>query len=213
MEYELMLRSRPVAGESVQAKHEAFRAALTGLEGAWSGGAADWPAVPDPATREMVEVRLSGRFGRGIRGYVSYQNRKYIPDDSMYDDYFVLEFDPARIDYKRLVEDYFARYVGAFHPYLGYVADQDFLDHDFDSTRDLNDRHSIYRIYPVSFFDEQLCREALGLAPEQVVERLAGVAEEVRVVHGGVLILGSTTPLPFEAALALSDRLTQQLRP
>ena len=34
MEYELMLRSRPVAGESIQAKHETFRAALIQLEGA-----------------------------------------------------------------------------------------------------------------------------------------------------------------------------------
>ena len=143
MEYELMLRSRPDAGESVQAKHETFRAALMQLEGAWSGRAADWPAVPDPGSREMVEVRLSGRLGRGIRGYVSYRNRIYIPDHGMYDDYFVLEFDPERLNYRSLVQNYFVRYVGAFRAYRWHVADQEFIYHDFDQSRQLTMRHRI----------------------------------------------------------------------
>src|SRR4051812_25012449 len=123
MKYQLTMRSRPVAAESVQDKHERLRSALAQLPNGGSLGAEEWPAVKEPGTEAKTDVRLDKPFGGRARGRISYQNRKYTPDAAMYDDYLTLDFDPKKIDFKTLATDYLQRYVEAFRAYRGHAAD------------------------------------------------------------------------------------------
>ena len=66
--------------------------------------------------------------------------------------------------------------------------------------REVDYRHGVFRIHPVSFFDRQLCVRALGLQPEAVISRLAGKVEKAELYYDGVLIVSSSRPLPLEAA-------------
>src|SRR5690349_17199712 len=114
--FQLMIRSRPT--ETMTLRHERLMACLTGLRNEWGiavGSAA--PAVEDPGTLAMQQVNLSKYFRKGMRARVSYQNRKYHEDEGKYDDYFTLEFNPAKFDYGLLVSECFEKLVESFHAY------------------------------------------------------------------------------------------------
>ena len=58
---------------------------------------------------------------------------------------------------------------------MGSVEDGAFVDHDFDAWQawGTDDRHGVFRIFPVNFFDGGSCRRAFSLTPTQLVKRVA----------------------------------------
>ena len=72
---------------------------------------------------------------------------------------------------------------------------------DWDAgDRNVDYRHGVFRIHPVSFFDRQLCERAFGIQPETVASRLTGKVERVGLHEDGVLIVASSRALPLPAA-------------
>jgi hypothetical protein len=211
MKYELMLRSRANPREPIEAKHKRFFSRLREMPQPWGIAGHEPPPAPDCGTHIAAGATISKLLGKGIRGQVYYQYRyEYLEDIGMYDDFVDLSFDPRRVDYRQLVLEALPAYIHAFEGYLARIEDDAFFDADFPKERELrmDDRHFVYRVHPVSFYDATLCKRAFGLSPKQVADRLYGRIEDVRLIHNGVYLIGSSAPLEFEQA----DRLSQDMK-
>ena len=74
-------------------------------------------------------------------------------------------------------------------------------------------RTEVWRAGPVAFYGEELCDYAFGLTPEQAAQRLEGVAEECRLINGGIYVIGSRSILELTEADELCSRLMNALNP
>ncbi|MHB1558277.1 MAG: hypothetical protein ACYC61_12525 [Isosphaeraceae bacterium] len=210
MKYELMIRSRPT--EDILQRHEKLMALLSSLGNEWGLiEGAEIPTVKDPRTDPRREVNLSRCFRKGIKASVSYQNRRYFEDEAMYDDYFSLEFNPHKSHYKLLCNRVFCEYIEAFGAYLGEIGDVELVHLDFDRSRKIQKRNGVYRIYPVSFFDGELCARAFHLTPEEVARRVTPAVERATVLTNGVCVLASSEVVTVDEANAINRRLKRRL--
>lgn len=213
MKYELMLRARANPRESIEAKHERFFARLRDMPHPWGIAGQQAPQPPDVGGHELIGTTISKLLGKGVRGQICYLYRHdglATEDRAMNDDFVDLSFDPRRVDYRQLVLEALPAYIGAFHGYLAEVFDEEFTHSDFDAWRasGIDSRDGVFRVHPVTFYDATLCQRAFSLSPKQVAERLYGRIEDVRLIHNGVYLIGSSAPLEFEQA----DRLSQDMK-
>jgi|GEM_PF-2681545 len=203
MRYVLMVRAKPETS-SVQDKHADFISRV-------SRDAIDiFSAVPnspkEPTTDPVVEVKLKSFLKPPFRGILRYQNRAYVREEASFDDYVMIEFDPRKTDLAALACITFPAFVDAFGAYFGYIADEEFVHHDFDAHRDVDIRRSVPRVFPVMFIDRRLCSDSFDSLPAKLVARLG--AEVSREFAGGLLVTALTRPVPFLEACAFSDSLT-----
>jgi hypothetical protein len=212
MKYELLIRSRALASESIATKHRHFMEYLSRLEPPWRVDLQRAPSAPDPGAELIAEADLSALFTPKVEAQVVYQFRRPFRDEAAADDSFSLSFDPTKVDFQSLATTGFAAYVEAFNGYRGEMGDTELSYSDFDKAQDVDDRSGVYRVYPISFFDEQLCLRAFKLSPADVVQRLTAICEVARVVSDGALIIGSSRVLTFVEAEPLSTRLTRILK-
>lgn len=189
-------------------RHERFMSCLSDLKNEWGlKDGAELPEVKDAGTLPMRQLNLSKCFQKGIKAFVSYQNRKYHRDEGKFDDYFKLEFDPTKFDFELLTKGVFEKYIEGFQGYRGHVGDEEFVYLDFESSRQVDSRSGVYRIYPICFFDKELCGRSFNSTPEDVAQHVAGAVEKASVVSNGVLIIASSKILTIEGANAVNDRL------
>ena len=66
--------------------------------------------------------------------------------------------------------------------------------HMQDPAIDIRGRNSIPILHPANFWDRQLCNDALGITPEEVIRRLDGLIPMVRPVMDGVYTVFSDDP-------------------
>ncbi len=200
MIHEAMLRARPAFGQGIREKHARWTQSLARIRGFWGLEGKAIPPAPDPGTGLIAEVRLTGLFGKHVRGRVVYRYRGATEDAGMYDDYLVLEFDPSRVDYPGLVS-VFDQYVEGFGAYRGHIGvSPESLD-ELQAERQADLRHSIPRWYPVTFIDDELSRRALGVSARELTERLRHLTGEARLVVGGALLVAARQPMPLGEAL------------
>jgi len=200
-----MIRSKP-NGDIVD-KHESFMLHLSRLPNEWGIKVTSVPEVKDPGTLPRREVKLSKYMVKGVKGWVSYQNRKFYEEKGRYDDYFILEFNPEKHDYHVLAMECFSSYIQSFHGYVGEIADEEFIYLDFEQERQGDSRDSVYRVFPVSFFSDELCHKAFGLTMEEVAKRLVKHVQKISLESNGVLVISTAAPLALEEAIATSDKL------
>jgi hypothetical protein len=212
MKYELMLRSRANPSEPYEEKHARFFARLRQMPHSWGMAGQEAPPCPKMGSRELDGVRFGKLLGKGIRAQVCYLFRHsgLSKDLGMNDDFVDLSFNPEKVDYRQLVHEALPVYIEAFHGYMAQLKDDAFFEGDFPKEREmkLDDRHGVYRVHLVSYFDRLLCQRAFNLTPEEIADRLSGRIEEVRLIHDGVYLIGSSEPLELAAA----DRLTQEMK-
>lgn len=206
MKYNLMIRSRPT--EDIFRRHDRFMTLLSGLGNEWGlNEGAMPPKVKDPGTDPMREVSLSRCFPKGIKALVSYQNRKYFQDEAMYDDYFDLHFDPSKFDYSTLCERIFPEYIEAFDAYYGEIGDEELTFLGFDRSRKVEGRNAVHRIYPVCFFDRELCERAFHSTPEAIARQVAAHVEKTLITSKGVCIVATSRIVTVKEANAINKRL------
>jgi hypothetical protein len=131
-----------------------------------------------------------------------------LKDNSSDDDHMQVEFNPLKVDFKELVNHIFKRYIDFFGAYTASIFNEELIYVDFEKSRNKNLRETIYRFYPVSFLDEELCMRALKLTPKQVSQRLGGHVESVELFGNGVIIIGSSKPLTAQE----SDEIDSEIR-
>ena len=205
MKYNLMIRSRPT--EDIFQRHDRFHALLSGLRNEWGLiEGAEIPKVRNPGTRPMREVNLSNCFQKGIKALVSYQNRKYLRDEAEFDDYFTMDFDPSRFDYSLLCEFIFLKYLESFVTYVGEIGDEElgFLGITPKCSRKIECRNAVYRIYPVCFFDRELCDRAFHLTPGEIARRVDAIVEKSFILSNGVWIIANSKVVTIEEANAIN---------
>jgi hypothetical protein len=207
----LVLHSRADEAISAEEKHRRFFEGLGQLPAPWGSAGRPIPPCPSFGHSSSAVVSLTKYFGVQ-RALLSYRYRRLLTDDHLSDDLLSITFDPAKVDVGHLVYTVIPIYVEAFGAYLVEYFNDSIIDAAWDtgsqSGKDANLRSSVGRIDPVGFYDEVLCRRAFQLTPAEILQRLTGRVEQVRLLGPGVYFIGSSKLLSADEG----QRLAQEMR-
>jgi len=200
-----MMRSIPNSLQSLEDKHTSFFVKLEKLQAGWGVSRKIVPEIGAP-NEFLTSVNLNNYFGAGTKGRVSYQNRKQdLKDRGKHDDHFVLEFDPAKLDFRSLVQEAFFQFVHAFDAYYAYIGNSKLIDFDFEKLRMTDYRKEVVRIYPVNYISATLCKWSFNLTLAQVEERCKSHATKVKVEKEGIFIIVSDEMLTPKQSEAIDE--------
>jgi hypothetical protein len=228
--YCLMFSARVDEAVSAQEKHARFFEGIKGLPVPWGLGDRPVPPIrdfgcPSSPSISSASIGLTKFFGVGVkRAMIIYSYRRMLSDVGSCDDRLIIDFDPAKVDVHHLTYRVIPQYIDAFDAYLVKYYDEQFdalayeerveegkIVFSAKSKEHVNPRFEVDAVMPVSFYDELLCRRAFNLTPAEVTERLQGRVEDVRLLHGGVYIVGTSQVLPMSEAQTLCREMTAAL--
>lgn len=201
MQVEARFRRRAVASESVSVLNSRVTDQLSAIGGLWSVGCSG--VRFDKGVGESAATDLSPCLTHGITGQVSYASRlpAAITDKAISDDFITLRFDTNRVDFHLFCRDIFTEVIRVFRPYrAGVVSDLDLDLDDFEEVAskarrtglDVDGRDSVYRLYPINYFDKIMCERAFGMSPEQVSRAFNGlVLSSVTFAEGLILVISN----------------------
>lgn len=198
MKFDFDIRAIAFEEQSIDAKHDLFLGRLSGLEAPW--GIETLCPAPDPGSDLSAMISWAKMFGggKGLGGYISYKYRHKFSDEAFHDDKIMLSFNPAKIDYRGLIDVAMPRYVEAFDGYYAEIFDRKFIQLDWGNfPKGFDSRHHLYRLPPVCFMRRDFCARALNLTPAQIVERLTGKVAVAREMLDGVVIVLTYEILPI----------------
>jgi hypothetical protein len=181
--------------------------------------------APFEFTGESASLDLRTALVSGLAGQVLYEARfaGYLSRDiAQSDDFISLRLDTEEADYALFCSATLPRLIDIFRPYraAAHTDDAVMLD-DFDITRvqsqktgrNINGRDSVYRIWPVCFFDDLLCRRAFGIGAAEVAARAAPECERAEAMCGGAFLLVTSEVVVGPGLDALSARVMARLVP
>ena len=212
----LEMRRRPDVEEPRADALAAFLRRADSLPERW-WRKADGPEFVEDGALEL-QVNLGSRLPSNATGYVAYVLRDfdYLGDSAVSDDRCILEFIVGDRSYRDLARVGFRAYVEAFRPYRAQLTlDEDLALDDWEqaiarrtvSGRDEDGRDGIARIWPVAYYDAELCRRAFGLQPGTIVERLKQAGHTAVCLLDGVLISASAELLDSGGVRSLSSAM------
>jgi hypothetical protein len=205
--YRLMLRSRPRADEPIPSTHDRIMSALSKVAPPWGLVCNPWPKVEEPGGEYISSVLLENCFGETIALDAIYRNRAALRDEGMSDDAFAFDFDAAKVDYSRLLDDALPRYLEITRAYVAEVMPYEYLLQEASKMRLIQQRSAVYNIAPVNYFDAELCTRAFSLSPQQLLDKLAGKIAEGRILNGGAYIIASRQVVNADQARQLASQL------
>lgn len=209
MKYVLRLRARPEK-VSIAEKHQRLVSTLKRLGGPFGLSDKEF-AIPECGEELTARFDIGRELGKGINGFVSYRYRGGLRDHGDCDDLLDLEFAAKKVDYELLLTNVVPKYVEAFQPYYGFVGDEEFTYIDFDRSRNKNPRLDLIRFYPVAFYGDMFCREALGILPAELTRSVADLVSRIQEIEGGVLIVVDDKPLSLERAEEFEAAIRKRL--
>lgn len=211
MKYSVIVRSRALKSVSIEKKHETLINGLSHVPEPWGFKGKEPPPTPDPGKDLIAVVGAKKHLGNGISSaYFTYQYRREFRDEAAHDDYISIDFNSKKADYGFFTREVLPIYIESFGAYLAYVANSEFLVMDFDDApKGFDNRRNVFRVYPVSFYDELLCERAFGLKPSEVCSKLVGKVEAAREFFNGVYILGSSSPQDLDHDKFLCQKLKE----
>jgi hypothetical protein len=223
MDVEVMLRRRPALAENVVTLGATFISNarfitrfLKEVPGAES-------AKVSLGSGESAILDLRGSLVAGLGGQIVYAARLagYLSQDSsQFDDFLTLAASTKDYDHSELCTVLFPKLVETFGPYRASIhTDKTVQRADWKSVRsesqqtgrDIDGRDSVFRIWPVNFFDDLLCRRSFGVSCEDVVRRASPECEQARIVSNGAFLLVTSVPLVGEALDDLDSRVRTRL--
>ncbi|MFZ6769426.1 hypothetical protein ACO0LM_20435 [Undibacterium sp. Di26W] len=158
-------------------------------------------------------------------GFFNRNRRDEPPDESSYDDTMTVGFYVKKVDqnWKYLFSEVFPTYIQAFKPYVGELTEDRIFSSDIGSRNFdtgeiyrnpdfIDSRQGVCRIWPVNYWDRELCHKAFQLTPGEIVNRLAGKVAECREFENGVLLIYSYEPPTVEQILQINPELMPILR-
>jgi hypothetical protein len=212
---DIMIRRRAKLEEQIPALNARLLEQFMALPGFWGEGktAADAPFTQG----ETGSLDLRKALGSGLSGQVVYMARfaGYLSKDvSKADDTIHLRLDTEKTDYAAFCTETLPRLVEIFGAYRGHAdTDQKVRAADWElvrqesrkSTRNIDGRDSVYRIWPICWFDDELCRRAFDIGAEEAVRRVAPECERAELV-GSCAFLTVTSAIVTGANLDVIDR-------
>jgi hypothetical protein len=183
--------------EQITERHEQILGDLKRIDWLWKNDLVD---VALSSQGESAACDLTPFLRDGITGALQYSARfeRGMYDKAMFDDIMTFRLEESKLRYNEFCPQVFSNFIDAFNPYrAAIVMDLDLDLDDWDSIVELaqrdgidaDGRDTVFRINPVNFFDEQLCKRAFQLNSQQVVNRLHGHVQEASIVHGGAFII------------------------
>jgi hypothetical protein len=181
----------------------AFNAGLVGrfrtISSFWGEGktAADAPFEQD----EMGSLDLRKCLRDGLSGQVVYAARfaGYLSkDEARADDTMRIRLNTDKIDYAAFCTETLPQLIAAFNPYRGYMqtdakvraADWEIVRQQSPKTsRNIDGRDSIHRMWPVCWFDDELSGRSFGIGAEEAVRRVVPNCERAEVVAGCAFLI------------------------
>jgi len=212
MNYQIMIRSIPK--DTIPEVHSRIISVMNGIPKPWGFEGDGGPSVPDCGKGLLAQVKLLKYLGPGVRGSIVYNYRGCQGDDDMYDDFMVLEFNPAKHQYSELLRSILPRYIKAFPAYLAFIRDDDWILIDREEMLKTapNRRTSVHRIYPVHYFNDLLCLRAFKKTPAELIKLLSGECEHIELMNSGVYLIATSKIIGLEEANQINDRLLKLIR-
>ena len=218
---DVMIRRRAALNEPVDALNAGFLEQLAGIPDVWGEGktAADAPFERG----ETASLDLRKALRDGLSGQIVYMPRLagYLSKDvAKADDWMRIRLDTDKVDYAAFCTRTLPQLIALFSSYRGYVetdakvraADWQIVRQQSRQTsRNIDGRDSILRIWPVCWFDEELSRRAFGIGVEEAVRRAAPECEHAEVIAGCAFLVVSSSIVPGSALDALDARLKSRL--
>jgi hypothetical protein len=209
-----MFHARVDEAVSAEQRHARFFEGIKEIPVPWGLGDRPVPPTPEFRRRSVAAIGLTKFFGIGVkRAMITYRYRRLLSDDGYSDDGLIIAFDPAKVDVHHLIYTVIPRYIEAFDAYRVDYYDEQFVDLAYEerveeggvvytskSKEYVDPRFKVDEVWPVSFYDELLCRRAFNLTPTEVLRRLEGKVEHGRLLHGGAYLVGTSQVLPIEEA-------------
>lgn len=209
------MRRRTKVSDDPQALHEQFLAAMR------TSGCPWWISDEELGGLDVgADLECQVDVSRGLPGdataSLAYVHRgaDYLQDKALFDDRFVATLHVDSVGYAAFVNTGLECLLEAFRPYRAQlILDEDLALDDWDAAiarsgdtgRDEDGRDGIIRLWPVVFFDDELCHRSLGMSPDIVVNKLLGKVERVERCFGGTLIVTTSEFLDSDGIVA-SDR-------
>lgn len=162
--------------------------------------------VLDLGTGESAAANLTSLLGTGFSGAVSFASRlpKAICDRAISDDVLVLRIPRDQADFRLLALEVFPTVIEAFQPYRAFaITDMEQDLDDFEAIceeaqrtgRDVDGRDSVFKIQPIDFFDEELCRRSFGKSAQGVAQCMSGNVVSAQTISNGVMVTLTPSPL------------------
>jgi hypothetical protein len=138
-------------------------------------------------------------------------------DKAMTDDFLVIQIDTLRVDYFRFCTQTLPILIDTFRAYRARVmTDESVLLRRWDAQRqermvtgrDLGGRDSVGFVWPVTFFDEILCKRSFGISAGVAVGRVSQACEVAKLLAGGVFIVATREIVTGTDLENLNTRLT-----
>lgn len=220
MQVEARFRRRAESGEVISELNSSLLKKLSKINGLWAESKSVEDVYFDAGSGESAASDFSPCLVDGINGAISYASRlsAAVVDKATSDDSIILKFDCDEIDFCQFCNDVFPQVVQAFSPYRAVVVTD--LDQDLDdfedivqetqrTGKDVDGRDSVFRIYPVNYFDDTLCKRAFGISSSEVVEKLKISIERAEPIAEGALLVVSGEPVAGPE-LASMDNLVRK---
>ena len=222
MYVDFMLRRRANLDEPSPELNAKFVEQFAAIPGFWGAGKTAGVA-PFEFTGESASLDLRTVLVDGLAGQIMYRARfaGYLSRDiAQSDDFISLRLITGEADYTRFCSATLPRLIEIFKPYRAAAhTDEAVMLADFDITRvqsqetgrNIDGRDSVYRIWPVCFFDDLLCRRAFGISVAEVAARAAPECERAEVLHGGAFLLVTSEVIVGPDLDALNARVMARL--
>jgi hypothetical protein len=222
MKIEARFRRRAVVGEIISELNDELLSQLSKINGLWLESKSVEDAYFDAGAGESAASDLSSCLTDGIKGAISYASRlpAAIVDKAISDDSIVLKFDNNEVDLEWFCNHVFPEVIKVFLPYRAAIVTD--LDQDLDDFEnivqesqrtgsDIDGRDSVFRIQPVNYFDDLMCKRAFGLSANEVVEKLKKSAERAESFEAGALLMISSNPLVGEQLFSMDSIVRKDL--
>ncbi|HLY54985.1 MAG TPA: hypothetical protein VKS60_05475 [Stellaceae bacterium] len=205
--------------------------ALAAIPGFWGPdkSPSDVGFMPDFDSEEFAVLDLRSALAPGLSGLLYYRMFAgdsidlYADDpDELGDDVLELDVDNTVVNYRTFCREIFPEVVRIFGAYRGAVkSDREVQIRDGDSVMeryretglDVNRRSGIFRIWPVSYFGDELCRRSFRIGAAEVVKRAAPICELAEVRNDGAFLIATSDIVTGKDLDRLSVRIASRITP
>lgn len=222
--FDFFMHYRAHHGESIEERHEVFARNMLKLPAPLGWKGLHIPPAPDCGEDLGASFDINYPIpGLDLDGRYIYRGDTYIyEDEAFYDDKVWITFKPhnPHLNYAEMLHEHLPMAMMAFGGYLGigYLGGH-FLHYlrlhqaEVDSLKsqkgvNINGRNNIFTLNVVQYWDEELCRKALGYGRDEVIKRLHGKVPRVQPLMDGAYVVFNDDPdITFEEFCAYNDQL------
>ncbi|MDY0745365.1 hypothetical protein SNE35_12660 [Paucibacter sp. R3-3] len=241
VEIRLQVQYRARVDESIEACHARFTAGMQQFGPPFGWQDLEPPPAPyiKPASGDMIGVEWFRYPIKGLKLQITAQHRHELSigtDKDTSDDRLSIEFKTSNkaLDYRAILREHFPKLIEAYRGYRAWAVFDyyggRYTDWNWgpwlgrEATNpsyqrlckepgvDIDGRNNIFTLEPAVFWDNELCRRALGYGPEEVMRRLQGHALSVQPLLDGVYVVFDDDPaLTYERFLEINKQFKELL--